>query len=426
MKGIPSVHELDTALDAQDEHMDSKLELTTDAAQIMAQDVCRACGGSELDRFFEIPELPVNCIALCETRETALNCPKGGVDLGFCRGCGAVSNLVFDATRLTYDGSYDNSLHFSPTFQKYAAGVARDLVERFDLRGKNIIDVGCGNAEFLSLVCDLGNNRGVAFDPAFIAGRANLRAGNGITIVPDYYSERYADQAADFVICRHVLEHIFTPQRFLRSVRAALARKPDAAIFFELPNGSFVFQKDGMWDIIYEHCFYYSAGALARLFSASGFDVRNVSSTFNGQYLCLEAGVSSQEIGLLGEAGGDLESMRNEIRNFAQEYHSGRTYWKDALRRFEAQGKRVALWGAGAKGAMFLNAFRNVHSIECVVDVNPHKCGLHIPGTGQTVVNPEFLKQFRPDVLVIVNPNYRDEISQQVKALGIAPDLLSI
>jgi SAM-dependent methyltransferase len=406
--------------------MKPELELTTDAMRGTATVECPACGGSELEIFLEIPELPVNCIALCATRDAALNGPKAGIELGFCRCCGVVSNLIFDATRLTYDPSYDNSLHFSPTFQRYAEEVARNLVERYDLHGKNIIDVGCGNGEFLSLVCGLGNNRGVGFDPTFIVGRADLEVGRGITIIRDYYSERYAEYAADFVICRHVLEHIVKPRQFLHSVRAALAGNSTAAIFFELPNASFVFQNDGMWDIIYEHCFYYSSGALARLFSASGFDVRNLSSTFNGQYLCLEARVSSGEIGLLGDAGGDLRSMRNDVRKFAQEYRSRRTYWGDALRRFEAQGKRVAVWGAGAKGATFLNAFRDVSSIEYIVDVNPHKCGLYIPGTGQRVVSPEFLKQFRPDVLVIVNPNYRDEISQQVRALGISPDLLSI
>ena len=77
----------------QGEYINSELELTTDAPQILDR-VCPACGGSELDRFFEIPELPTNCIALWATREAALNCPKAGIQLGFCRGCGAVSNLA--------------------------------------------------------------------------------------------------------------------------------------------------------------------------------------------------------------------------------------------------------------------------------------------------------------------------------------------
>ena len=70
---------------------------------------------------------------------------------------------------------------------------------------------------------------------------------------------------------------------------------------------------------------------------------------------------------------------------------------------------------------MFLNAFHDVNSLEYIVDVNPHKCGLYIPGTGQRVVSPDILKQYRPDVLVIVNANYRDEISQQVRSLGDIP-----
>jgi hypothetical protein len=209
-------------------------------------------------------------------------------------------------------------------------------------------------------------------------------------------------------------------------VRAALATKPDAIVFFELPNASYVFQNKGIWDIIYEHCFYYSSAALARLFSTCGFDVLNVRETFHGQYLCLEAQISAQDVGRLEDAGGKLDAMRDDILKFAEEYRSTRRYWENALGRLAEQGKRVALWGAGAKGAMFLNAFRNVHSLEYIVDVNPHKRGLFIPGTGQQVVSPEFLKQYRPDVLLIVNSNYRDEISRQVTALGIAPDLLSI
>lgn len=406
--------------------MGTKTHLPMDGIRRATEAACAACGGAELDVFFSIESLPVNCIALGTTREAARGVAKGEIELGFCRCCGAVSNLLFDVAKLTYDQNYDNSLHFSPIFQGYAEEIAQDLVERYHLRGKKIVEIGCGNAEFLSLLCGLGNNRGLGFDPAFIAGRADLQAGQGITIIRDYFSEQYAHHEADFVICRHTLEHISAPRRFLRSMRAALARNSDASIFFEVPNASFVFQSKGIWDVIYEHCFYYSAGALARLFSASGFDVQRVAPTFDGQYLCLEARMSSGEIGTLGNAGGDLDEMREETCAFAEEYRATRAHWERALSHFADERKRVALWGAGAKGAMFLNAFHHVSTLEYIVDVNPHKWGLYVPGTGQRVVSPEFLKTYQPDVLLIANPNYRDEISRQMSALGIQASLVSI
>lgn len=404
--------------------MDSKQEVAR-LATAAHQAVCPACASNELECFFTIPQVPLNCVVLRATQEAALNAPTGRIELAFCIACGAVNNVAFDPSLVDYDQSYDNSLHFSPTFRKYADGVARDLIERYNLRGKNIVDIGCGNAEFLALVCALGDNRGLGFDPSFIQGRANLEAGKGVTVIQDYYSERYADYAADFVICRHVLEHIPKPKEFLRNVKGALGASPEAAVFFELPNASFVFQKNGIWDILYEHCFYYSSIALARLFSASGFDVLNVSETFDGQYLSLEGRLSSGGNKLLGNAVGDLDAMLYDIRRFADAFRRQHAHWGTTLDRFLGQGKRVVVWGAGAKGAMFLNTVGK-SSLDFVVDVNPHKWGLYIPGTGQEVVSPEFLRQYRPDALLLTNANYRDEISRQVAALSITPELLLI
>ena len=397
----------------------------THVAEHPVASTCPGCGGGEIERFFRIDAVPVNCISLWPTRRDAMACSKGRIELGFCFDCGAISNLAFDINRLTYDGNYDNSLHFSPRFRRYAEETAAYLVDRYDLRGKDIIDVGCGNGEFLSLLCQRGENRGVGFDPSFIAGRADTDVGKGITIVPEYYSEAHQAYAADIVICRHVLEHIPRPQPFLRGVRQALRHRAQTAVFFELPNASFVFQNDGIWDIIYEHCFYYTAPSVARLFSACGFDVLSVRETFEGQYLCVEARPSTSTIGSVsGDI--DLETERDVIRHFGEQYQSRLTEWDGVLRRMTRQNKRISLWGAGAKGAMFLNAFRHSASLDYIVDVNPHKHGLHVPGTGQRVVSVEFLKDYQPDVLLIMNANYRDEIAHQVSGLGLSPELICI
>jgi SAM-dependent methyltransferase len=387
------------------------------------QAVCSACDGGELVRFFEMPETPTNRVTLRATREAALNCRTGRIELGFCVACGAISNMAFDPARVDYDPIYDNSLYFSPTFQKYSEGVARDLVERYDLHGKDVIEIGCGKAEFLAQVCALGNNRGTGFDPSFVPSNVNLEVGQGMAVILDFYSERYAHCAADFIICRQVFEHIANPRLFLESVRRAFARNSDGALFFEVPSASYIFQKQSFWDILYEHCFYYSSGALARLFSSCGFDELRVSETFGGQYVCLEARPCLGTIGSMNDAGDDLRSMRRDIQQFANAFRRHCSHWRKTLEHFAAEGKRIVLWGAGTKGTLFLNTFRDVSTLEYIVDVNPRKWGLYIPGSGQKAVSPEFLKEYRPDIVLIMNSNYRDEIGRQVSSLGLAPEL---
>jgi 2-polyprenyl-3-methyl-5-hydroxy-6-metoxy-1,4-benzoquinol methylase len=386
---------------------------------------CAVCGSSGLERFFELPELPVNCIALHPSRESARACTKGRIDLAWCPSCGAITNTAFDSTLVHYDPSYDNSLHFSPTFQQYADSVAADLIVRHGLNGKTIVDIGCGNGEFLAMLCQGGRNRGIGFDPSFIPGRMEAGAEHGIRIVRDYYSPRYQDHAADLIICRHVLEHIVEPQHFLRAIRATLESRPRTSVFFEVPNASFVFRNNGIWDVIYEHCFYYQGTALVALFTSCGFDVQDVRASFSGQYLCLDATVSAAGSGTAPGAFALDPTGRDDLVRFVDHYRTSVATWERMLQRFRDEGKRVALWGAGAKGAMFLNALVNAGDFGLIVDINPHKHGLYIPGTGQPVAGPQVLVEYKPAVVLVMNPNYGDEVRQQISTMGIEAEVMT-
>ena len=82
--------------------------------------------------------------------------------------------------------------------------------------------------------------------------------------------------------------------------------------------------------------------------------------------------------------------------------------------------------GLGAKGTMFLNVVPTGAEIDVVVDLNPRKQGMHVPGTGQRVVCPEELREFRPDVILISNPLYESEIREMVRKLGLVAELVPI
>lgn len=89
------------------------------------------------------------------------------------------------------------------------------------------------------------------------------------------------------------------------------------------------------------------------------------------------------------------------------------------MKNLSAAGRRVVLWGGGAKCVSFLQAAAGTCSIPYVVDINPRKHRQFVPGSGAEIVPPEFLIQFRPDVLIVMNPIYRNEIQATLDELGL-------
>jgi SAM-dependent methyltransferase len=398
------------------------LPMTADTNESSARVACPACGSERARVFFELPSVPVNSITLWPTHEQALKCPSGKIELAFCSGCGAIYNRAFDPAVLQYDSRYDNSLHFSASFQHYAEELADNLVADFGLHSKDIVEVGCGKGEFLAMLCACGGNRGVGFDPTYESGRVDTHAGQGFRVIRDFYSDAYTDEPADFVCCRHVLEHIIDPRSFLADIRRGISHRTSCGVFFEVPNALFTLSGMGVWDIIYEHCFYYSAVSLTRLFASCGFDVVKTNEAFGGQYLCLEAKPASAGRKSSGANSDDVEMLSAAVNLFEDKYRHQIQDWRNALRGLRHDGKRVVLWGAGAKGTTFLNALHDVSGLEYIVDINPHKHGLFVPGTGQKVVAPDFLQQYKPDLVVITNPNYESEIKRTVAELGVASE----
>ena len=108
-----------------------------------------------------------------------------------------------------------------------------------------------------------------------------------------YYGSDSADVHADVVICRHVIEHIPDPGVLLGAIRGALAQSPSAFLFFETPTVEWILRNRTFWDFFYEHCSLFSVNSLTTAFQQAGFQVMRVAPEFGGQYLWLEAGVTS-------------------------------------------------------------------------------------------------------------------------------------
>ena len=86
-------------------------------------------------------------------------------------------------------------------------------------------------------------------------------------------------------------------------------------------------------------------------------------------------------------------------------------------------GRRAVIWGAGSKGVAFLTTLGLREEIPYTVDINPHKQGTFMAGTGQEIKAPAFLQEYKPDVVIVMNPIYRNEIQQELKRMGLTAEL---
>ena len=167
---------------------------------------CPSCGSQGLQVFYEVRQVPVHSVLLMSSRDMAVNYRKGDISLGFCRACSFVSNTAFDATVHEYSSKYEETQGFSPTFNVFHQELAQTLINEYFLRGKTIIEIGCGKGDFLNLICELGDNEGIGFDPAYLSERDSGAGNAKVRFIQDFYSEKYSSYESDFVCCKMTLE----------------------------------------------------------------------------------------------------------------------------------------------------------------------------------------------------------------------------
>jgi SAM-dependent methyltransferase len=376
--------------------------------------------------FYGLCGIPVHSVLLVPDRETALAFPKRDLVLGFCRSCGFISNTVFDPGVHEYSDQYEATQGFSPTFNAFARALASRLMDRYHLRGKRVLEIGCGKGEFITLLCELGMSSGIGIDPAYVPGRLQGEAAARVEFIRDCYDERHAHLQADLVCCRHTLEHIASVGAFLAILHAAIATQSATVVCFEVPDACRILEEGAFWDVFYEHCSYFTAGSLGRLFRRTGFDVVELTREYGGQYLVVVArpGRAGEREPL--DLEGDLEKTSSDVDAFPTRCRQIVDWWKQQIEDRTRSGKRVVLWGSGSKAVGFLTALGLDDRIQYVVDINPFKQGKYMPGVPQQIVAPVFLKEYQPDCVVLMNPVYRDEIGRDLQQLRLQPEVLAL
>lgn len=385
---------------------------------------CPSCAERQLRPFYELRGVTVQSTALVASEREALEFPTGDIELAVCAACGFICNIAFKPPP-DLPVSYEDQQGFSATFNSFAGGIAQRLVDTYDLHDKHVLEIGCGKGDFLALVCEAGNNRGVGIDPLCDPERIPSPAAERITVVPEWFSIEHARYVGDMVMCRHTLEHIPGPFAFLKTVRDAIGTR-STPVFIEVPDVSGILRDVVFWDIYYEHCSYFSPGSLARLFRRCDLDPTALYRAYDNQYLLIEG---QPRAGAARERR-DIEEDAAEMVRAAQDFAAGVAArierWRAFLEEAATAGSGPVIWGSGSKCVAFLTTLGIHDAVGGIVDINPNRHGKYIPGIGATIRPPEYLKRLQPETVIVMNPVYAGEIGDSLRSMGLDPRIVTV
>jgi 2-polyprenyl-3-methyl-5-hydroxy-6-metoxy-1,4-benzoquinol methylase len=380
---------------------------------------CPTCNSSNVESFFTRENVPANQNFLIPKKNTALKIVTGNLELQICNDCSFIYNQQFHLEKVEYGNSYENSQDESPLFVEHLSKLAKNLIIKKNIRNSTIVEVGCGKGYFLKKLINFENrkNIGVGFDPSFIGNESENK---NLKFIKNFYDSDSAHIQADVIVCRHVIEHIPEPVKFLKTIRMALSESKNPRIFFETPNVNWILKNHVLWDFFYEHCSYFNPKSIRTAFEIAGFKIESIEHVFNDQYMLIQASVCD-DIVLTSNTNDETMKL---AKNFLIQEQKHYKFWKNKIDTLFLNGK-IAIWGAGAKGVTFLNLFDlNSKLIDCVIDINPKKQGMFIPGTGHKIISPNELEANNITDIIIMNPNYFEEIQFNLKQLDLKINLI--
>jgi len=386
---------------------------------------CPSCSAPNIHIFYKVDNVPVHSVLNLDTREKAIQYPKGDIRLGFCRQCGFIFNAAFDPSRSEYNCDYEATQAYSPTFNTFHQKLASELIERYGVRNKTVIEIGCGNGEFLTLLSKLGDNNGIGFDPSFKEERLLSEEKDRVRFIKDFYSEKYSNFEADFIYSKMTLEHIHNPMDFISMVRRSI-KKDDATVFFQIPEARRILRERAFWDVYYEHSSYFNSGSLKRLLIRCGFSVIDLWTGYDEQYLMITARVSGKEKPTPLSQQDDMDELNKEVSYFEKNAPEKIKEWKQKIESMKNKGKRIAIWSSSSKAVSFLTTLDIKDEIEYVIDINPYRQGYYMAGAGQEIVGPDFLKDYRPDIVIVMNSIYKEEIKNMLNERGLHPEIVAV
>lgn len=380
---------------------------------------CRSCAHAELQNVLFLGRTPLaNALLtdeqLLEPEETY------PLLLVFCPHCSlAQITETVPPEKLFREYVYLSS--FSETMLRHAEDLSASLIGSKRLGANSLVVEVASNDGYLLQYYKRAGVPVLGIEPA--TNIAQVAQQRGVRTICDFFGDglgvRLAEEGykAEVIHAHNVLAHVPDLNGFVRGLRQLL--KPDGVIVIEVPYVKDMIDRCEFDTVYHEHLSYFSLTALNRLLTRNGLTIQNVEQLpIHGGTLRVHAGHDSSqdesvaqlldhekqcglgEFGFYSGFGAKVERLRHELVTL--------------LSSLKSRDKRIAVYGASAKGTTLLNyCGLGRETLDYVVDRSSVKQGLYTPGTHLKIHAPEKLLADMPDYVLLLTWNFADEILEQ-------------
>ncbi|WP_415303518.1 class I SAM-dependent methyltransferase [Candidatus Pelagibacter sp. Uisw_090] len=344
-----------------------------------------------------------------------------------CENCWLVQTEDFTKADDLFDKDYAYFSSFSTSLLKHTKQFVKDSVKRFSLdENSHLIEVAANDGYLLQYVME-SNIPCIGIEPT--TSTANAARAKGIDIIEEFFGVKLAEQLtkkgkqADFTVANNVLAHVPDINDFVSGFSIIL--KPNGVSTFEFTHLLKIVNKNLFDTIYHEHFSYLSLTALETIFKENGLQIFDLEElTTQGGSLRLFAQRSDTGVRKISKKVIELRKQEAEAGindpNFYKGFQLQTNIIKDELLVFlikaKQDNKKVVAYGAAAKGNTLLNyAGVRPDLITYVVDKNLEKQNKYMPGSRIPIRDEDFLKNDKPDFVLILPWNLKNEIITQLE-----------
>lgn len=358
----------------------------------MAISKCRVCNNA----FFKKPLLKYENMPKAAQHmpdAKSLESDKG-IDLEVCQcsGCGLVQ-LSNDP--VPYYREVIRAASISPEMADFRKKQFGEFVKKYSLKGKKIVEIGCGKGEYISIMQETGVK---AYGLEYLAESVKQCNDKGLAVSKGFIEsggDRLKDTPFDAFFILNFLEHLPKINLTLAGICNNLS---DGAVgLVEVPNFDMILRKKLFSEFIGDHLFYFTKQTLISTLQQNGFEVIECSEVWH-DYIS-SAVVRKREMLDISDFYGHQTKIRNEINKYVMRFGN----------------KKVAIWGAGHQALAVMSLTNLADKIKYVIDSAPFKQGKFTPATHILIVSPAALDTDPADAVIVMAASYSDEVTRIIR-----------